>query len=104
MTRQEITVLLREARQGSPDALGELYARYGGRLLAFIRMKMGRDLRARVESRDILQATLLFTLAVLSDCGLRQWVEDQQWGRPALHLLPLVPVYAALGLGLEKSG
>jgi len=59
MTRQESTVLLREARQGSPDALGELYARYGGRLLAFIRMKMGRDLRARVESRDILQATLL---------------------------------------------
>ena len=59
MTREESTVLLREARQGSPDALGELYARYGGRLLAFIRMKMGRDLRARIESRDILQATLL---------------------------------------------
>jgi RNA polymerase sigma-70 factor (ECF subfamily) len=59
MTRQESTVLLREARQGSADALGELYARYGGRLQAFIRMKMGRDLRARVESRDILQATLL---------------------------------------------
>jgi hypothetical protein len=59
MTRQESTVLLREARQGSPDALGELYARYSGWLLAFIRMKMGRDLRARVESRDILQATLL---------------------------------------------
>ena len=52
-------MLLREARQGSPDALGELYARYGGRLQAFIRMKMGQDLRARVESRDILQATLL---------------------------------------------
>jgi RNA polymerase sigma-70 factor (ECF subfamily) len=59
MTRQESTVLLREARQGSPDALGELYARYGGRLLAFIRMRMGRDLRSRLESRDILQTTLL---------------------------------------------
>jgi RNA polymerase sigma-70 factor, ECF subfamily len=59
MTRQESTGLLREARKGSREALGELYARYGTRLLAFIRMRMGRDLRARVESRDILQATLL---------------------------------------------
>jgi RNA polymerase sigma-70 factor (ECF subfamily) len=59
MTRQESAVLLREARQGSREALGELYARYGGRLLAFIRMRLGRDLRSRVESRDILQATLL---------------------------------------------
>jgi RNA polymerase sigma-70 factor (ECF subfamily) len=59
MTRQESTVLLREARQGSQEALGELYARYGTRLMAFIRMRMGRDLRSRVESRDILQATLL---------------------------------------------
>jgi RNA polymerase sigma-70 factor (ECF subfamily) len=59
MTRQESTVLLREARQGSQEALGELYARYGTRLMAFIRVRMGRDLRSRVESRDILQATLL---------------------------------------------
>jgi RNA polymerase sigma-70 factor (ECF subfamily) len=59
MTRQESTVLLREAQEGSREALGELYARYGTRLIAFIRMRMGRDLRSRVESRDILQATLL---------------------------------------------
>ena len=59
MTRQESTDLLRAARRGSPDALGEVYARYGGRLLAFIRMRMGRTLRARVESRDILQSALL---------------------------------------------
>jgi len=59
MVRQESTVLLREAREGSREALGELYARYGTRLIAFIRMRMGRDLRSRVESRDILQATLL---------------------------------------------
>jgi RNA polymerase sigma-70 factor (ECF subfamily) len=59
MTRQASTVLLREALQGSPEALGELYERYGGRLLACIRLRMGRDLRARLESRDILQATFL---------------------------------------------
>ena len=59
MTREESTALLRGARQGSRDALGELFARYGARLLAFIRLRMGRDLRARIESRDILQSTLL---------------------------------------------
>jgi len=59
MTREESTVLLRKARQGSREALGELYSRYGARLLAFIRMRIGGDLRARVESRDILQAALM---------------------------------------------
>ena len=77
MTRQESTALLREARQGSREALGELYARYGGRLLAFIRMRMGRDLRARVESRDILQATLLKSFQRLDAVrGRRRRVAD----------------------------
>ena len=52
-------MLLREARQGSSEALGELYARYGARLLAFIRMRLGRDLRSGLESRDFLKATLM---------------------------------------------
>jgi RNA polymerase sigma-70 factor (ECF subfamily) len=59
MTRQESTALLRAAREGSPEALGQLYERCAGRLLAIIRLRMGRDLRARIESRDILQNTLL---------------------------------------------
>jgi len=66
MTREESTVLLREARRGSPEALGELYARYGHRLLAFIRVRMGRDLRTRLDSRDILQAALLKSFRRLS--------------------------------------
>src|SRR5204862_6866787 len=41
------------------DSLESVYARVGPRLLAFIRLKMGRSLRARLESRDILQATFL---------------------------------------------
>src|SRR3954462_6390353 len=41
------------------DSLDSVYARVGPRLLAFIRLKMGRSLRARLESRDILQATLM---------------------------------------------
>lgn len=47
---------------------------------------------------------VLFTLAVLTDYGLRAWFEKETWDRLALHLLPLVPIYAGLGLSLEKTG
>lgn len=54
--------LLRRAKAGSPEALNLLYERCAGRLLSYIRLRMGRDLRARLESRDILQATFLKSL------------------------------------------
>jgi RNA polymerase sigma-70 factor, ECF subfamily len=59
MERAESTALLRAAREGSPEAFDRLYAQVGRKLLALIRLRMGVSLRARVESRDILQATLL---------------------------------------------
>jgi RNA polymerase sigma-70 factor (ECF subfamily) len=59
MDRHESTALLRRAREGQRDALDALYQRVGGRLLAFIRLRLGRTLRAQLESRDILQATFL---------------------------------------------
>jgi RNA polymerase sigma-70 factor, ECF subfamily len=59
--------LLDQAKAGSPEALNRLYERCAGRLLAFIRLRLGRDLRSRLESRDILQATLLKSLDHLSD-------------------------------------
>jgi len=59
MDRAESTALLREARAGAPGALDDLYGRVAGRLLAIIRLRLGPDLRSRLESRDVLQATLL---------------------------------------------
>lgn len=59
MDRAESTALLRAARAGTPGALDDLYARVAGRLLALIRLRLGPDLRSRLESRDVLQATLL---------------------------------------------
>jgi serine/threonine protein kinase len=47
---------------------------------------------------------LLLTLAVLSDYGLRTWFDEERWDHLALHLLPLVPVYVAAGLTLERAG
>jgi RNA polymerase sigma-70 factor (ECF subfamily) len=59
--------LLQRAKDGSPEAVNALYERYAGRLLAYIRLRMGRDLRARLESRDILQAALLKSLQHLDE-------------------------------------
>jgi len=57
--RDETAVLLRQARAGSAEAVERLYERTAPRLLAFIRLRLGRTLRGRLESRDVLQATLL---------------------------------------------
>ena len=43
----------------SNQALDRMYERCTPRLLSYIRLKLGRTLRERLESRDILQATLL---------------------------------------------
>jgi RNA polymerase sigma-70 factor, ECF subfamily len=59
--------LLEQAKAGSPEALNHLYERCAGRLLALIRLRLGRDLRSRLESRDILQATLLKSLEHLDE-------------------------------------
>ena len=59
--------LVERAKAGSADAINELYERCAGRLLAYIRLRMGRELRARLESRDILQATLLKSVEHLAD-------------------------------------
>jgi RNA polymerase sigma-70 factor, ECF subfamily len=59
--------LVRRAKDGSDAALNLLYERCAGRLLAYIRLRMGRDLRARLESRDILQATLMKSVTHLHE-------------------------------------
>jgi len=49
------------------ESLESVFARVGPRLLGFIRLKMGRSLRARLESRDILQATYVKSLQHLGE-------------------------------------
>jgi RNA polymerase sigma-70 factor (ECF subfamily) len=61
------TDLLHRAKQGSEAALNLLYEQCAARLLAYIRLRLGRELRAKLESRDILQATLLKSLTHLHD-------------------------------------
>ncbi len=59
MDPQESSLLFQKARRGSPEAISAIFERYGDRLHALIRLRLGPQLRRRLESRDILQATLL---------------------------------------------
>ena len=72
--------LVLEARSGSEEALNRLFDACGGRLLAFIRFRLGASLRSRLESRDILQATFLkalqgfATVEAKSSASLLAWL------------------------------
>ena len=59
MNRQQSSILLQRARDGSSEAVDAILGQVGGRLLALIRLRLGKPLRAHLESRDILQATML---------------------------------------------
>jgi RNA polymerase sigma-70 factor (ECF subfamily) len=59
MGSEATTQLFVQARDGSSGALDALYRRCAGKLLPLIRLRMGRALRAELESRDILQAVML---------------------------------------------
>jgi RNA polymerase sigma-70 factor (ECF subfamily) len=60
--RENSAALLRRARNGSTDAIGVLFEECGERLLAFIRLRLGAELRREIESRDVLQNTFLKAL------------------------------------------
>ena len=62
MTGSDQGDLIRRAQEGSPEALNALYERCAGRLLAYVRLRLGREMRGRLESRDILQAALVKSL------------------------------------------
>jgi hypothetical protein len=63
-------------------------------------------LRTRTGALSTVCAVLvfLFGLAVLSDFGLRAWLEDARWDLLALHAAPLVAVYAGIGIVAERRG
>lgn len=58
MDPDEGSQLFEHARRGSRKAANAIFERYGERLHALIRLRLGPQLRRRLESRDILQETL----------------------------------------------
>jgi RNA polymerase sigma-70 factor (ECF subfamily) len=79
MSSTDTTTLLRAARGGSREALEELFERCGPRLLAIIRLRLGPDLRARTESRDILAECLLTAFNKLDQLRQPDGVSLMAW-------------------------
>ena len=59
MGPEATTQLFVKARDGSSGAMDALCRRCAAKLLPLIRLRMGRALRAEMESRDILQSVML---------------------------------------------
>ena len=59
MSQTEEIALVQEAKDGSSEAIGTLFERFGTRLYAMIRSKMGSSLQNRVDPEDVLQNTML---------------------------------------------
>ena len=47
--------------------------------------------------------TFAFGVSIAADAGLRSWLEDGRWDLVALHLSPLILVFAALGAWAERT-
>jgi hypothetical protein len=65
----------------------------------------GLAFRTKTGALSTVSTALLFLLmlATLADFGLRGWLEEGEFDLFALHLAPLVPAYALLGLWLERD-
>jgi hypothetical protein len=63
-------------------------------------------LRTRTTALSSVCAVLagLFSLALLTDAGLRDWIDEARFDRLAAHLLPLAAAYALTGQAGERSG
>jgi RNA polymerase sigma-70 factor (ECF subfamily) len=55
----ETSELFLETRRGAPGAADAFYERCARKLLPLIRLRMGRSLRAEIDSRDVLQSVML---------------------------------------------
>jgi len=71
--------LVRRAQQGDAAAREALFARYGGRVLAIVRARLGAKLRGALESGDILQEAMLEALRGLERFEMREESSLIRW-------------------------
>lgn len=62
MSDETTLTLLERVRGGDREALNALYCRYAPRVLAAVRLRLGAELRKKVESWDVLQEVMLESL------------------------------------------
>ena len=71
--------LVELAQDGDESALNRLCNVYGARVLWIIRLRMGAELRSKLESIDVAQDVLLFALKDLGDFTYRTQGDFLRW-------------------------
>ena len=64
-------VLIGQAREGDRGAVEELCTRYQRRVLAAVRVRLGADLRRKIESMDIVQQVMMEAVGKLGELDFR---------------------------------
>ena len=99
--------LLRLAREGDPQALGQLFELYRNYLLLLARMEIGRRLQGKVDAADLVQETLLAAYRDFAQFRGTTEAELMSWLRRILaaNLVDLVRRYygAKRDVGLEHQ-
>lgn len=75
----ETVELVRRCQEGEAEALNRLFARYYDRVLRIVRIRMGKRLRSKMESVDIVQSTFGAAMTSLDDFEMREPGSLIQW-------------------------
>jgi len=67
------------AKEGDRSALGQLCEVYGERIRRIIRLRMGKELRSKLESMDLVQDALLSALEGLGDFTYKNEGDFLRW-------------------------
>ena len=73
---QHLVVL---AKDGDKSALNQLYRVYAERVRWIVRFRMGKDLRSKLESMDLVQDTLIHALSGLDDFTYKNEGDFIRW-------------------------
>ena len=67
------------AKGGDESALNQLFKAYSPRVLWMIRLRMGKELRSKLESMDLAQETLINALSGLDDFTYKSEGDFVRW-------------------------
>jgi len=76
---QKTRELVALAKDGDESALGQLCRVYGPRVRWIVRLRMGRELRSKLDSMDLVQDTLIYALKDLGDFAYKSEGDFLRW-------------------------
>jgi len=76
---QKTRELVALAKDGDESALGQLCRVYGPRVRWIVRLRMGKELRSKLDSMDLVQDTLIYALKDLGDFAYKNEGDFLRW-------------------------